>query len=55
LAGLGIANNKNLTEVATWAITNGTQEFTDVSILENIETRNPVFRYILPVLTVNMR
>jgi hypothetical protein len=53
LAGLEIETNKNLTEVAGWAVTTGAQEFSDVIALESIEARKPAFRYILPVLTAN--
>ncbi|MDR1091335.1 MAG: hypothetical protein LBL79_09690 [Prevotella sp.] len=53
LADLGIETNKNLTEVAGWAITTGAVEFGDVTALENIEAKKPAFRYILPVLTAN--
>jgi hypothetical protein len=53
LEALEVTTNKNLDEVADWAVTNGAQEFYDVSILEQIEIRKPKFRYILPVLTAN--
>jgi hypothetical protein len=48
-----VATNKNLTEVAGWAVTTGVQEFSDVIALESIEAGKPAFRYILPVLTAN--
>ena len=53
LEALGVETNKNLTETAGWAVTNGTQEFTDVVGVEGVESRKPRFKYILPVLTAN--
>jgi hypothetical protein len=53
LEGLGVTTNKVLAEVAGWAVTNGAQEFYDVSALDGIEARKPRFKYILPVLTAN--
>jgi hypothetical protein len=54
LEGLGVATNKNLTEVAGWAVTNGTAEFYGLIELEGIESRKPRFKYIRPVLTANV-
>jgi hypothetical protein len=53
LESLDIATNKNLTEVANWAVTNGAIEFYDITQLENIEIRKPKFKHIRLVLTVN--
>ena len=53
LSDLGVGTNKNLNEVASWAVTNGAAEFYDVVEVEGVESRKPRFRYILPVLTAN--
>jgi len=53
LAGLGIAHNKNLAEVGTWAITNAMEEWDDVVELATTTVITPQIRYFMLDLIVN--
>ena len=53
LAGLGIATNKNLAEVGTWAVTNAVDEWDGLITLPEIISRGTQFRRFKVILIGN--